>query len=389
MDASSNSKLKFSSARDKILAWIQSGQFPSGSRLPSERELANQLSIDHRTVRRGLADLVASGLIVKRPRVGNFVRDIVAPEMLTQVGLVLPDYLLHSEREHPAAALIQKGANRVLDHADHAITSLWYHRDRFWEDVGQKIVARRIRGVLVYMSSSESVALGLKRLVHAGVRVACIDHRPFLEGLDVFSVDIRPTLALRQLVEGLVLRGHRRIAVAYYLPWNLLDDAKKTLSEISAQHGLGDPENMLVPIPSDGYHAKNETLDVLLETSNRPTVIVAPDEFVVSYLFRQCHRRKITVPQDLSIAALLDNAPHSHPIPVTAPEALMLRATEIAAKQLDLMLRGKQCPESYIRLRSRIQWTQSVADLTQAGSQKGNATLPRTTQSEGDVGGVK
>ena len=391
LNSANQPKLKFSTARDKILSWIQTGRLPAGSRLPSERELATQLEIDHRTVRRGLAELVAVGLIVKRPRVGNFVRDVVAPEMLTQVAMVLPDYLLHSDARHPAAVVIQQGVNAVLDSNRHAITSLWYHRDRFWEDVGEKIIARRIRGLVVFMRSSPSLADGLKRLTEAGVKVACIDYRPFLEGLDVFAVDMRPMQALRQMVEGLILRGHRRIVVAYYAPWNLLEDSRAILKPLVAAHGLGDLDQMFFGIPSDSYHANNEALDVLFERPERPTAIVAPDEFVVSYLFRQCHRRKISVPQDLSIATLLDNAPHSHPIPVTAPDALMLRASEIAARYLDMMLQGKPFPESYVRLRSRIQWTESVADLVDTRELSGSALPQRlnaAADNPGDEGGL-
>jgi GntR family transcriptional regulator len=62
---------KVASARDRILALINTGEIRPGLLLTSERDLAAQLSLDQRTVRRGLADLTASGLVVKRPRLGN------------------------------------------------------------------------------------------------------------------------------------------------------------------------------------------------------------------------------------------------------------------------------------------------------------------------------
>ncbi len=360
-------ELKFSQARDRILQWIREGRVPSGGKLPSERDLARQLSIDHRTVRRGLGELVSAGLVVKRPRVGNFVREIVAPEMLTQVAVVLPDYLLQGASKHPVTALIHQTVNRYLSHDHYSVTNLWYHRDRFWEDVGERILSRRIRGVLVYLSTTQSVASGLKRLTEAGVRVSCLDYRPFLDGLDVFTVDMRPNAALRELIEGLLARGHRRIVVALYTPWWLLDETKKMLQEYAVRYDLGDPDRMVLSIPSDGYHARNEVLDELLESPDRPTAIIVPDEFVVSYVFRRCYQRRIAVPRDLSIAALLDSAPHTHPIPVTAPDSFFLRASELATKHLEAMLKGQPLQESYVRLRNNIQWTESVADLTAEG----------------------
>ena len=54
---------------------ILSGVFPIGQKLPSERELALQLSVSRPVVHEGLVDLAAKGLVTMIPRVGTTVND--------------------------------------------------------------------------------------------------------------------------------------------------------------------------------------------------------------------------------------------------------------------------------------------------------------------------
>jgi GntR family transcriptional regulator, transcriptional repressor for pyruvate dehydrogenase complex len=54
---------------------ILSGAFPVGQKLPSERELALQLTVSRPVVHEGLVDLAAKGLVTMIPRVGTIVND--------------------------------------------------------------------------------------------------------------------------------------------------------------------------------------------------------------------------------------------------------------------------------------------------------------------------
>ena len=54
---------------------ILSGKFPIGQKLPSERELALQLSVSRPVVHEGLVDLAAKGLVTMIPRVGTVIND--------------------------------------------------------------------------------------------------------------------------------------------------------------------------------------------------------------------------------------------------------------------------------------------------------------------------
>lgn len=55
-----------------VRARITSGQYAPGARLPSTTTLAQEFGVATRTVRKGLAPLLAEGLIDTRPGWGTF-----------------------------------------------------------------------------------------------------------------------------------------------------------------------------------------------------------------------------------------------------------------------------------------------------------------------------
>lgn len=76
-------------AAEQIVAAIQKGDYPVGSRLPSEFELAEQMGVSRPSIREALSALQAMALIESRPGSGNYV--LRAPSPLDErnaVGLI-------------------------------------------------------------------------------------------------------------------------------------------------------------------------------------------------------------------------------------------------------------------------------------------------------------
>ncbi len=63
------------SVREYILEGIESGRFPPGFRLPTERALCDTLSVTRTTVRNALAVLEGEGLIVRAAGSGTYVAE--------------------------------------------------------------------------------------------------------------------------------------------------------------------------------------------------------------------------------------------------------------------------------------------------------------------------
>lgn len=64
---------KYLCMRDAIIELIVDGALPEGARLPTEQELAAALPLSLGTVQKALKDLVASGELYRRRRLGTFV----------------------------------------------------------------------------------------------------------------------------------------------------------------------------------------------------------------------------------------------------------------------------------------------------------------------------
>jgi GntR family transcriptional regulator len=61
--------------KELIITSIESGSYPAGTRLPSQRELCQQHRMSHMTVRRAINELVGEGYIVAIPGRGLFVKE--------------------------------------------------------------------------------------------------------------------------------------------------------------------------------------------------------------------------------------------------------------------------------------------------------------------------
>ena len=71
---------------DCIRDAIQKGEFPVGTRLPSERDLAERMSVSRPVVREALTILSSRGLIAARQGGGNFVTDRFAETFIGCLG---------------------------------------------------------------------------------------------------------------------------------------------------------------------------------------------------------------------------------------------------------------------------------------------------------------
>lgn len=62
--------------KELVLSRIRSGEWPSGTRLPSENQLVKDLGISRMTVNRALRELMHEGIVTRVHGVGTFVREL-------------------------------------------------------------------------------------------------------------------------------------------------------------------------------------------------------------------------------------------------------------------------------------------------------------------------
>jgi len=99
---------------EAIKAFILSEHLEPGSKLPTERQLAEALGVSRNVVREGLSALVIEGIIVKNPGSGIFLRSIDI-DSLSQVGeRVLNEEKARYEGIREARAAVEVGAIGII-----------------------------------------------------------------------------------------------------------------------------------------------------------------------------------------------------------------------------------------------------------------------------------
>jgi DNA-binding LacI/PurR family transcriptional regulator len=322
--------------------------------------------MNHATVRRGLRDLETWGLIEKRPRVGNFVVDRRRSATVHPLGLVLPHWMMQFSVQKPVAGLIIAQVEGTLDAGRYPLTVLTYDREQLWHDAGEFAVSHELEGVLLYPGDDPIHVPGVRRMLDAGTRVVLLDHASSWKELGLFSVTFDEAGALARIVERFAALGHRRIAVVMDRGWmpDRQTEYADRMRSLFREHNLKSADDMMV-FP-DWDHATGErscsTLAGIFDSDSPPTAIIAPDESWAQGIYRFCYRRRIRVPEDLSVAALQNLTPHAHPIPLSAPDSVMLmkRRIQLAVEHLHLLLDGQSSAPRNIVLPGEIEWTESV-----------------------------
>lgn len=130
-------KLRHVQVYDRLFAAIRKGEYPIGSKLPSEPELAKQMDVSRMTLRQALSLLQEDGIIKNYRGIGNFVK---AKDSRFQNGL--------EELSHPLLSCLEEEIDEVecevrlenaSDHMEYvlyrnvdqvAVVDLWYKKNK-------------------------------------------------------------------------------------------------------------------------------------------------------------------------------------------------------------------------------------------------------------------
>ena len=106
-----NSKRLYRQVADKMLILIESGEYPAGSRLPAERELAERFSVSRPTIREAVIALEAKGRVAVKTGSGVYVLEKVEKidglgQEVSPFELIETRVFIEGESAALAAALI-------------------------------------------------------------------------------------------------------------------------------------------------------------------------------------------------------------------------------------------------------------------------------------------
>lgn len=89
---------KFKSIKNYILNNITAGEFPAGSQIPTELELAEKFSVSRMTVNRAIQDLTAQNVLTRTPGKGTFVTGQKSATSPTNIGDIQKEVIARGNR---------------------------------------------------------------------------------------------------------------------------------------------------------------------------------------------------------------------------------------------------------------------------------------------------
>jgi DNA-binding LacI/PurR family transcriptional regulator len=292
---------------------IVSGEWKPGEVMPSERELCNSFGVSSITARRALRDLVAAGVIIRRPGIGSFV---ASRERSSRIVLLIFGF---SEDARSG------GAGFFGDLVGGIAETAWMHDSVFTmvRVMDETHVASHVRSVL-----AEEMFDGILLRCHGDLPEEAIDlleaaHLPYVSikrrliGRDVNCVVMDDERSGYDATTHLLELGHER--VAFIGPSRLLiaRDRERGYRRALIDHGIEPRVDWIRK--TDDFNARSgrsatEAL-LALPAEARPTAVFVAADLTAVGLYEASRTAGLRIPDDLAVVGHDDVAFAAHLTP--------------------------------------------------------------------------
>lgn len=288
---------------------IVSGQWASGSRLPSENQLHRELNISRSTVRQAFRELQHEGLIERIPGRGTFVAD-PAPDGRQKrlIAFIISDF--DSEREWE----LLKGAEAAARRNDcHVVFYNTRHSCREERRVLSQLLSQNISGALLWSCADAEDADAARAHDLDGLPpLVMMDRDSPAHPGDLVTSDNHggATLALSHLLA----LGHRHIVCVTHDRVGLSTVAERIRGYQDALQASGEMEGSVWAMPTGaelstekalqlGNDPESEAMQFLTQrlAEEKPTALFAINDLVALLVLRAAQAIRLRVPQDLSV----------------------------------------------------------------------------------------
>lgn len=301
-----------------IKRMISEGKYSMGNRLPTENELAAILDVSRGTIRSGLQELVAEGILEQRPGVGSFVSNVLTryPAGASPAAGKTKALLLAPLRKGDSNFQLMEGIESVLFR--HGIELTVYNIADSLEKVGQ--ILERVKldtcaGILFspvilpnYYDINSRI---LDRLDQTGIKYVVVDSpvaengviRGNFVGSDGYTAE-------REIVRYLADAGHTRIgSIRVFSSVYTADQRFSGICDELRCRGFSlAPELHTViedvPIHEQGRQRARE----MIALPDPPTAIICSHDAIAMNVIDELGKLGKKVPDDVSIFGFNDDA---------------------------------------------------------------------------------
>ena len=300
---------------DEIAARIESGEYPTGAKLPSEPRLAAEFRVSRGTLRQALASLHQGGYVDPMPGRGTFVRGPRPrlPESRRRVvGLIvpsvtrpaLPEVLMAIEDE-----LHDRGYSLLVGTSGNTLEQ---EKGRV-----QRILGEGVSGMIVLPIDGRPDPVAYRQLLDASFPVVLIDRH--IVGLSIDAVLPDNVGGAFVAVSHLIELGHRRIAFISsdnLTTTSVLERLQGYQQALRAHDIPVDPELIFARLPAIPPDESDE--DQVIEANARrivrflssrplPTGIFALHDRIAISVLAASAELGLRVPEDLALVGFDDD----------------------------------------------------------------------------------
>lgn len=302
----------FAQLRQQITWLIASGNLTPGDRLPTIRDMADQLGVHMHTVRQAYHRLEEDGLVETRPSRGTRVKPFELDKLVTTesaspshtIGVLIPNiYTFYDPFISGVEEIARQSAYMI-------IVCITRDSAELTRQSAQQLVAKNVDGII----AASAVANVFKRQFSTspeGPPLVYVDSPQFPTNTILLDLDNAGFLAAQHFIQ----HGHRRIAfITAPLLWPNFLDTYNGYRRALAASSLDLEPDIVIETPSfsleDGYQAGLR----LLAVKKPPRAVFVSGDLMAAGVVRALKDHGKRIPQDVAViskdnielAALMD-----------------------------------------------------------------------------------
>lgn len=150
----------------------------------------------------------------------------------------------------------------------------------------------------VFIACAEFNDPEVLEVVNSDIPVVTIDHA-FNDAISILSDNVE---GMRQLVQYIVSMGHTKVAYIYGNKSSVTHNRLVSFNNVMQENGIITPEEYFI----EGVYRRPERAEELtyelLKLPDRPTCIVAPDDYAALGVMNAIRKSGLRMPEDISVA---------------------------------------------------------------------------------------
>jgi len=335
---------------------ILSGQWQSGSRIPSESELTAYLKVSRSTVRLALQTAEIEGLIERTAGRGTFVAYLSSKERENRL-IAFVTYGFDTESH----LLMLKGAENELKANGYQVILSYVQSHQEELDILQRLQSGYVAGVLLWPYAEASRPQPPNAFSYRQIRLPMVLMDRQIYGLECDLVTSDNYGGGRALMEHFVSLGHRNIVFLTHYETELVtvEERYRAYCDVMQAAGLTPARPWYIGQrgheigATDAFRSSHDfnspelqqIKDYLLTAEPRPTAIFALNDYLAVLAARTMKLLDLRIPEALSIAGFddIDLAAHLE-VPLTTVAQDMFVIGKRAAQLLLERLGGQGGP---------------------------------------------